>query len=176
MPTFFFLPFCFSGLCVSPVVMSSLRLSSPPKLHSQNAADPTHAPTLGHRRGIWQEQKNGFSLEKPVLLEVAVRHRPAQRTIGLCSECPCRRPSAPGRGGSMGRSRGPCGSTLLVGIRENVRFRSRSRFFCRKVFFCCCRLPSLNFLFFFSITVARATLIYDLGRCTKAGTKAAARA
>ena len=85
-----FLPFCFSGLCVSPVVMSSLRLSSPSQLRSQNAADATHAPTLGHRSGIWQEQqKNGFSsLEKPVLLEFAVRHRPAQRAAGLCSRMP----------------------------------------------------------------------------------------
>ena len=31
------------------------------------------------------------------------------------AECPCRRPSAPGRGGPMGRSGGPCGSTFLVG-------------------------------------------------------------
>ena len=41
----FFLPFCCSGLRVSPVVMSSLNLFISPQLPSKNAADPTHART-----------------------------------------------------------------------------------------------------------------------------------
>ena len=33
----------FPGLCVSPAVVSALRLSSPPQSRSANTADPTHA-------------------------------------------------------------------------------------------------------------------------------------
>ena len=47
-----FLPFCFSGLRVSPVVMSSLNLFISPQLPSKNAADPTHARTLRHPTGL----------------------------------------------------------------------------------------------------------------------------
>ena len=39
-----FLPFCFSGLRVSPIVMSSVNLFISSQLRSENAADPTHAP------------------------------------------------------------------------------------------------------------------------------------
>ena len=51
----------FPGLCVSPAVMNALRLSSPSQFRSKNAADPTHAHTLRHRRRIWQK-KTDFSL------------------------------------------------------------------------------------------------------------------
>ena len=51
------------GFVVSPALVHFLRLPSPPQFRSKGAADPTHAPTLRRRRGIWQ--KAGFFLEKP---------------------------------------------------------------------------------------------------------------
>jgi len=39
-----FLPYCFSGICVSPVVVSSLYLSSPSQLRSKN--EPTQRTPL----------------------------------------------------------------------------------------------------------------------------------
>ena len=47
-----FLPFCFSGLRVSPVGMSSLNLFISSQLSSKNAANPTHARTLRHPAGL----------------------------------------------------------------------------------------------------------------------------
>ena len=41
-----FLPFCFSGLRVSPVVMSSVNLLVALQLPSKNAADPKRKPLL----------------------------------------------------------------------------------------------------------------------------------
>ena len=57
---FFFVAFLttsgyFPGLCVSPAVANTLRLSSPPQFRPKDAADPTHASTLRHRRGRWQK-------------------------------------------------------------------------------------------------------------------------
>ena len=41
----------FRGFVVSPALMNALRLSSLLQFRSKDAADPTHASTLRHRRG-----------------------------------------------------------------------------------------------------------------------------
>ena len=62
-----FLPFCFSGLRVSPGVLSSLNLFISPQLCSNNAADPTHTPLLSAilqeyaLRRVFYQKKRAFS-------------------------------------------------------------------------------------------------------------------
>ena len=88
------------------------------------------------------------SLEKSVLLEVAVRHRPAQRTIRLSGRMPL--PNALGarpRRAHWAQRR----ALWLNFARGNTGKRGtsleKSILLPRSSFFCVCRLPNLNFPF-----------------------------